>query len=796
MVGERDSLELSERASDIGASLRTVLDCVAQPVWVVDLEGLIRFANPAAIAALGYDDLSELWGKPSHETIHYKHPDGSPFPVEDCPMLAPRMTGETIHSDEDWFVRRDGSMFPVSYWSAPIDMHDGRGAVVAFTDIEKSRRIEDALREHDAILAAVEQPVYLSQDGVIRYVNPAGVRAMGYEDASEMEGKVGHWLVHYKRPDGSHYPIEECLLREAALQGKPLTAGEDWWVRKDGSMIPVSYTAAPVEIAHGQGLVVAFTDLSDRRAMEEAARERDVAEARARELEASEARQRAILEAALDCVISIDEAGCITYMNAAAEETFGYRAADVVGHEMAELMIPPALREQHRQGLARYLSTGEGPVIDRRVELTAMRSDGSEFPVELTVTRVDASTGLVFTGYVRDITERKRAEADLIEARNRADLIANEQAALRRVATLVARGAPSDEVFHAVCEEAGRLVGATSVNLAYFTADGFNLTMAGWSLHETHVPPGTRLPLDGETINVIVQRTKAPARVESYEGVPGELAAVLRGLGIKSEIGAPVVIDGNVWGALIAGWDESGTVPDNSESRIAGFAELIATAVANAEARSDLIAARRRVIEAGDAARRRVTRDLHDGAQQLLVTAIINLQLAQQKLAADPKEAKELLDRGVEQAGDGIDDLRELAAGIHPAILTNRGLSAALEALAATMPLPVRLDLSVDKLPRSIEASVYFFCSEALTNVVKHAQASVADVCISCVGDQLSVEVRDDGVGGADPGHGSGLAGLADRVEALDGRLTLASAPGSGTSLRAEIRLPAGSDDG
>jgi PAS domain S-box-containing protein len=142
---------------DIGTSLRTVLDCVAQPVWVVDHEEVIRFANPAAVAALGYRDLSDLQGKPSHETIHYKHPDGTPFPAQDCPMLFPLTNGETIHSDEDWFVRSDGSMFPVSYWSAPIDMPNGRGAVVAFTDIEESRRAEQALREHDAIMAAVEQ---------------------------------------------------------------------------------------------------------------------------------------------------------------------------------------------------------------------------------------------------------------------------------------------------------------------------------------------------------------------------------------------------------------------------------------------------------------------------------------------------------------------------------------------------------------------------------------------------------------------------------------------------------------
>src|SRR4029453_10499891 len=143
MVSDRHSVGVRERDQEGGASLRQVLDCVVQPVWVVDHEGHIRFANSAALAALGYDDLSELEGKPSHETIHYKRPDGSDFPAHECPMLAPRLTGETIHSDEDWFVRRDGSMFPVSYWSAPIDMPDGRGAVVAFTNIEERRRAEE-----------------------------------------------------------------------------------------------------------------------------------------------------------------------------------------------------------------------------------------------------------------------------------------------------------------------------------------------------------------------------------------------------------------------------------------------------------------------------------------------------------------------------------------------------------------------------------------------------------------------------------------------------------------------------
>jgi PAS domain S-box-containing protein len=341
--------------------LKSILDGVAQPVWVVDHDGFIRFANPAALAALGYDRLSELEGKPSHQTIHYAYPDGSHFPVEHCPLLLPPKTGQTIHSDEDWFFRRDGTMFPVSYWSAPIETPQGRGAVVAFTDIEDQREAERAVRE------------------------------------------------------------------------------------------------------------------------------RELAEARA------------------------------------------------------------------------------------------------------------------------------------------------------------------------------------------------------------------------------------------------------------------------------------------------------------GEAR----AAQRRTIEAADAARRQVARDLHDGAQQQFVNVVIDLQRAQQKWTAEPDRARELLDRATQQAKYGIDELRELAVGIHPSLLTTRGLLAAVEALADRMPIPVEpLEIPEQRYPPAIEASVYFLVSEALTNVVKHARATRAGVRIAAAG-QLTVEVRDDGVGGAEAHPaGHGLAGLADRVAALDGTFTLRSETSAGTTLRADIPLP------
>jgi PAS domain S-box-containing protein len=355
----QESATGSDWTANAEAFLASILEGVAQPVWVVDNEGAIVFANPAAVAALGYDEVSELRGRPSHETIHYKHRDGSHFPVEQCPMLLPRTNGETIYREDDWFVRRDGSMFPVAYWSAPLETPNGRGAVVAFTDVD------------------------------------------------------------------------------------------------------------------------------ERLASERAERERDVARARA------------------------------------------------------------------------------------------------------------------------------------------------------------------------------------------------------------------------------------------------------------------------------------------------------------AEAR----AAQRRIIEQGHVARRKVTRDLHNGAQQRFVNAVISLQLAQEKWSSDPARARELVDGATEEAKAGLDDLRELAAGIHPQILTSRGLGTALDALAARMPLPVSVEYSLQgRLHREIEASVYFLISEALTNVVKHARASRACVGVRLEGPDLTVEVADDGLGGAELGHaGSGLAGMVDRVEALDGQLEITSEPGNGTVVAAQI---------
>ena len=218
------------------ASMEAILECVAQPVWVVDHEGLVAFVNPAGLAALGYDELSELQGRRGHETIHYKHRDGSPYPAEDCPMTRIRGTGETIHMEEDWFVRRDGTMFPVSYTGTPLALPGGPGVVVAFKDIEEQRAAEQALREREAILAKVGQPVWVTdQAGFFHYANPAALAALGYDEVSEVVGHRAHELVHYKYPDGTPFPEDDCPLVQARAVGED-AAGHRRLARAQGRL--------------------------------------------------------------------------------------------------------------------------------------------------------------------------------------------------------------------------------------------------------------------------------------------------------------------------------------------------------------------------------------------------------------------------------------------------------------------------------------------------------------------------------------------------------------------------------
>jgi signal transduction histidine kinase len=376
------------------------------------------------------------------------------------------------------------------------------------------------------------------------------------------------------------------------------------------------------------------------------------------------------------------------------------------------------------------------------------------------------------------------------QARMELRRFADEQAALRRVATLVARAAPPEEVFATVTEEAGRLLGASLATLSRYDPDGAIRVIATWNSAGAALPiVGTRWSLGGRNMHTLVFQAQRPARIDDYASATGPIAEVVREFGHRAAVGVPISIEGRLWGLMVVG-SRVEPLPAGTEARLAGFTELAATAIANAEAQAALTASRARLVATADATRRRFERDLHDRAQQRLVSIALQLRAAQ---AAAPAEAGDLAVRlagAVAEVAGVLDELREIANGLHPAVLTEGGLRPALKALARRSAVPVRLDVRVrERLPEPAEIAAYYVVAEALTNAAKHAHSSVVDVEVAVGEGVLRVCVRDDGRGGADFASGSGLVGLRDRVEALGGRLSLHSPPGAGTTL--EVHLPA-----
>jgi len=442
--------------------------------------------------------------------------------------------------------------------------------------------------------------------------------------------------------------------------------------------------------------------------------------------------------------------------------------------------------------------------------VVAAASERSDFPTatdQLLLSLAANQAAIAFQSS-RLIQERRRAEEELREARNQLEMkvvertaelrrseaslsqLAEEQAALRRVATLVAEGAAPTAVFDAVAAEMEGLLHADGVTLSRYEPGSEVTVVAHRGSDARRVPPGSRVRHEGENVTTMVRRSERPARMESYAGTHGAIAELVHDLGVRATVGAPVVVDGLLWGVVIANWRGEESPPAGTEERMAQFAQLLDTAIANADSRDQLTASRARLLTAADEARRRVVRDLHDGAQQRLVHTIVMLKLAQRALREKDEEAESLVGAALEQAEQGHTELRELAHGILPAVLTRGGLGEGVRSVVGRLDLPVQVDVPAERFPADIEASAYFIVAEALTNVVKHANAGRAEVRASVEDGMLHVEVRDDGIGGADPG-GHGLVGIADRATALGGRLKIENPVGGGTLVAATLPLAA-----
>jgi PAS domain S-box-containing protein len=656
------------------AFLAAVLENVGQPIWVVDPEDRVRFANPAAIAALGYDSADQLTGRHSRQMMRRRGSAPGPGGRE--------AAGETVADDVDWLVRRDGSVFPVSCVAAPIELPDGRGVVVAVTDVED--RVRGARwREREAMLAAQRRLAALVAGG-------AASADVFVAIAREVGALVGLPLVAVMRyeADGT-----ASVMGVWSKRPHPFQAATRWPV--DGPTIAalVLETGRPARLDD-------FAD-SPRRLIG-AAREAEIGSV-----------------AGAPIIVDGDVWGVMT---AAAAE---------------------------------------------RDPLPAHIED-----------RLAMFTELVVTAISHTASRDQRAQ------------LADEQVALRRVATLVAQGVPPSEVFAAVAREVGLLLGVEWTFMARYEADGTSTGVAGWSPAGDQIPAGTRVNLEGDSVGGVVLRTGRPARMHDYNRAFGPAAALGRERGLRSSVGVPIVVDQRLWGIMMAATKSERPLSDDTESRLENFTELVATAISNTEARNELAASRARIVAAADEERRRVVRDLHDGAQQRLVHTIITLKLARRAWQNEEQELPTLLTEALENAEEATAELRELAHGILPTVLTQGGLRAGLDALASRMPIPIENRITVGRLPAVVEATAYFVVAEALTNVAKHAHARRATVTARAEDGALRVQVSDDGVGGAQP-DGSGLLGLADRVAVLDGRLRIESPAGGGTLVAMEIPLGA-----
>jgi PAS domain S-box-containing protein len=481
--------------------------------------------------------------------------------------------------------------------------------------------------------------------------------------------------------------------------------------------------------------------------------------AQIQEVTASARRLRDVLENVALLAVSLDLNGRITFANQHLADVSGWSRDELVGRTWLE---------RFPTGDQDYLARVRAERILVHDEMPLRTRSGEERSISWSNTLDRDAAGRVIgsTSIGEDVTDRNRG--------------VRQEEALRRLATMVAGAARPDEIFAAVCEEVARLLGGQTGNLVRFgNGPGTGTVVAGWAEEsDIPMPIGAEIAFDGPTAIAEAVRTGRPARVDD-----------LRGLGVRASVAAPVAADGRLWGAIIVSTTGAAILARDAEARIGQFAEVVALCLSSTEARAQLAASRARIVAAGDAERRRLERNLHDGAQQRLVALSLALRMARATVAAD-HPAAELLDSAGDELMQALEELRELARGIHPAVLSDQGLRAALSALTGRSPVPVRLDVELgSELPPPVEAAAYYVVAESLTNIAKYAQASIVEIVVRSDGQGARVEVCDDGVGGADPATGTGLRGLADRVDALGGVLRVTSPAGGGTTVAAELPL-------
>jgi PAS domain S-box-containing protein len=502
---------------------------------------------------------------------------------------------------------------------------------------------------------------------------------------------------------------------------------------------------------------------------------------------------KVLTETTMSLVCVLDQDARILFFNEACERVTGFSRGEVVGCDARDFVIPPEEAETFKEVLDYIWKTGlSSPQVGHW-----LTKDGKRKLIAWSNRLMPSENGgpalLVTSGI--DLSAPDGGDEGALEGGPEAKLaevgrLAQEQRALRRVATLVASEASPERVFAAVSEEAARVLEVNASAVFRYEGDDTATIVGRHSRAETAddvFQLGMRLPAGEDTGIGQVLMTGAPARVHDYTERPGEIADNMRRMRYRSSVSAPIVVAGILWGAV--GIASAEPLPVDTEARLGAFCELVSLAVASAQARADLSASRARLVKAGDEQRRKLERNLHDGAQQRLVSLALTIRLARRQLETKPEAVAASLEGAAKELDLALEELRELARGLHPAALTEQGLGPALANLAKRLPIEVDLSAPDERLPENIEATAYYIVSEALTNVVKHAQARKAKVDMTRAGDVLKFEITDDGRGGADPFAGSGILGLRDRAEAVGGTLFVISPPGKGTVVTAQLPL-------
>jgi PAS domain S-box-containing protein len=813
-------------------------------IAVADFDGRFTRVNPAAEEILGYTE-EELLARPYVDLVHPADRDST---AAEADAIA---QGKPTLSFENRYVRKDGSL-KVLDWTTTPDVENKLMYAVA-RDVTERRQAEaevERLADEQAALRRVatlvareasqaevfaaiaeecahlfgtedigmvryegdRDQLVLASAGMFRDIFPTGSRQpLGGENAASRVfrtgqpariddyGRANGPIAEALRPIGLRCAVATPIMVEGRLWGAMITGttGEEPLPRETESRLGQFTELMATAIANTESRATA------NRLTEEQAALRRVAtlvakEAPPAEVFAKVAEELATVLGDVDCSLFRDEGDG----TASAVALSGARvsAGVRVGTRLpvdGDGVIASVLRDGRPCRIGEY-SGATGAIAQRGRELGIRSAVGCPIVVGGRIWGAMGAARYEAEAFPPEAETRIGQFADLVataianaDARAEVERLAAEQAALRRVAMLVADGAAPAAVFEAVAAEMEGLLGADGVTLSRYEPDEEVTVVAHRGLNAALLPPGTRTSHQGTNVTSLVRRSERPARMEHYDDTHGAVAELIRGLGVRASVAAPIVVDGRLWGVTIASWTGEESPPGDTEERMAQFAELLDTAIANADSRDQLTASRVRLLAEGDEARRRVVRDLHDGAQQRLVHTIVTLKLAQRSLRQKDGDAESLIGEALEHAERGNAELRELAHGILPSVLTRGGLQAGVDAFVSRLDLPVQVEVPVERFPVEIEASAYFIVAEALTNVVKHSHAGHAEVRASAHDGTLHVEVRDDGIGGADP-DGHGLVGIGDRATALGGRLKVKSPAGGGTLVAATLPLTAG----